>query len=318
MRKISRRDFTRTVALGAGVLASSGTAFAGPKFRITYANLSDEVPFGAAVAAGLKKAGARFPDAELTYLDNRFDAVKAVENARTVVASKPDLFIEYNIQAGANRVIAKLMDEAKIPVLAIQAPVAEAPLFAVDNLAAGTESGRVLAETAKDKWPTQTPVVVIIGLPESGPMFLERGEGAKKAINTAYPGVDMIDYTSQNDAGYVRQLATDTLTRFPNRKVLFWVHVDAMALAALAAVRNSGREQDCLISATGGERAAFPEIRRENSAYVGTYSFFPELWGDDILALAGAMLRKEAVPPKSNPKKQLFVTKQNIDQHYPT
>ncbi len=316
--KLSRRDCIGALALGAAALASSRAVFAGERYRITYANLSDEVPFGAAVASGLKKAESRFPDFQMTYLDNRFDAVKAVENARTVVASKPSLFIEYNIQAASNVVIARMMKEVDIPVLAIQAPVADAPLFSVDNKAAGIESGLGLVEAAKIKWPSETPVIVLIGLPESGPMFIERADGARAAITEAYPDAKVIEYSSKNDAGSVRQLVADTLTRFPGNKLLFWVHVDAMALAALAAVRNSGREPDCLISATGGEHAAFPEIRRENSAYVGTYSFFPELWADDILNLAGAMLRKETVPRRSYPKKQLFVTRQNIASHYPT
>lgn len=100
-----------------------------------------------------------------------------VENARSVAAARYDLFIQYNGQAASNAPISRLMAGAGIKVLAIQVPVPGAPLFAVDNSA----SGRVLAEEGKRRWPDAVPVAVIIGLPEAGPMFRDRGEAAKRA-----------------------------------------------------------------------------------------------------------------------------------------
>jgi ABC-type sugar transport system substrate-binding protein len=209
------------------------------------------------------------------------------------------------------------MKDANIPVLAIQVAVGDAPLFAVDNPASGAESGRILAETAKKRWPQEAPVVVILGIPEAGPLIAERTAAAKEAIKKVYPGVTFNEYTTKNDAANTRQVATDMLTRNPGKKVLFWVHVDAMALAALAGVRNAEREADCFVSTTGGDRAAFPEIRRKGGPFLGTYSFFPELWADDVLPLAERMLKKEEVPKRVFPKRQLFLTIDNIDQYYP-
>jgi ribose transport system substrate-binding protein len=279
--------------------------------------MSDEIPFGAAVLKGFKEGIAKRPELSVTFMDNRFDAARAVDSARAIVASKQDLFIEYNIQAAANVPISRMMEEARIKVLAIQAPVGKAPLYAVDNRDSGTQSGQVLAETAKARWPGDAPVVVIVGVPEAGPLFAERAAGARESIANVYPGVSFVEFSSKNDAGNTRQLATDTLTRNPGRKVLFWVHVDAMALAALAAVRNAGREADCLISTTGGDQAAFPEIRKKSS-YLGTFSFFPELWAEDLLPVAIRMLRGEAVPERIYPKQALFVTAANIDRYYPS
>lgn len=314
----------RRAAMLAG-LGTAGLIWAGgagaqqgnPRWRVAFANMSDEIPFGASVLRGFREAVARRPELSVTFLDNRFDAARAVDNARAVVASRQDLFIQYNIQAAANVPIARMMEEARIKVLAIQVPVGRAPLYAVDNKASGTESGRVLAEVAKARWPSETPVVVIIGVPEAGPLFAERAEGAREAISRIYPGISFVEFSSKNDAGNSRQLAADTLTRHPRRKLLFWVHVDAMALAVLAAVRNAGRESDCLISTTGGDHAAFPEIRRRGS-YLGTYSFFPELWAEDILPIAISMLRGEAVPERIYPRQALFVTADNIDRYYPS
>jgi ribose transport system substrate-binding protein len=313
---LTRRDFNRA-ALGALAGAAMPAAYAQAKpWRVAFANISDEIPFGATVMRGFKESAGKRKDMQFTFLDNRNDAARAVDNARTIAAASYDLFIQYNTHAATNVVIGKMMDEAKIKVLAIQIPVPNAPLFAVDNAASGTESGRVLAEAGKARWKDETPVAVIIGLPEAGPLFLERANAAKAEIGKVYPGIAFNEFSSKNDAANARQIATDMLTRNPNRKVLFWVHVDAIALAALAAVRNAGREAECLVSTTGGDRAAFPEIRRANSSFLGTYAFFPELWAEDVLPLAERILRGEPVPPRTFPKRQLFLTSKNIDQYY--
>lgn len=313
---MNRRVFSASVATALASVCMPSFAQNKP-WRIAFANLSDETPFGAAVAAGFKLAAKDVKDMQFTFLDNRFDAAKAVENARTVIAAKYDLFIEYNIQAAANKLISQLVTEAKLKTLAIQVPVGDAPLYAVDNFMSGTDSGKYIAETAKSRWGNEEPLHVIIGLPEAGPLFLERAEGARTAISKVYPNTKFTEFSSKNDAGSTRQLATDILTRNPGRKVTFWVHVDAMALAVFAAVRNQNRENDVLIATTGGDHAVFPEIRRPGTPFLGTYSFFPELWASDVIPLARRMLKGESVPARTSPRQQLFIHASNIDKYYP-
>ena len=57
------------------------------------------------------------------------------------------------------------------------------------------------------------------------------------------------------------------------------------------------------MSATGGEAAVLPEIRKVNGAYLGTFSFFPENWGQDILELAVKVARRQSVPEVTQPRK---------------
>jgi ribose transport system substrate-binding protein len=305
--------------MGAAVVAMGVPhAFGQSKKRIAFANVSNDNPFGAAVLQSIKEAAGKHPELELTYMDNRQDAALALDNARAVAAARFDLFIEYNAQAGSNVPIRRLMQEANIPVLAVQIGIPDAPLFAVNNRATGLESGRVLADAARKKWPNETPVILILSLSEAGPFFIERSEAAKEAITKAYPGVSLIEFSTHNDAGLTRQLVTDTLTRFPGRKVMLWVHIDAMALSALAAVRNSARTADCLISSTGGDKAVFPELRQDGSPFLGTFAAFPELWGDDILSLASDMLAGKTVPKLVYPKRELFLSRDNIATYYPS
>lgn len=282
--------------------------------RIAFANIDDASTFGASVLRGLKEAAARRGGIDLTAFDNRGDAARAVENARSVVAARHDLFIQYNGHAASNTPIVRMMSAAAIKALAVQVPVPGAPLFAVDNQASGTDSGRALAEEGKRRWPGVTPVAVVIGLPEAGPLFRDRGEAAKAAILAAYPGTAFEEFSSKGDVGYVRQTMTDLLTRYSGRKLLVWAHVDEVALAVVSAIRNTGRTGDAVVATTGGSPSVFPEIKRPGTPLLGTYSFFPELWGNDILDLAQKMLAGEAVPERSKPQRQLFVSAQNVAQ----
>lgn len=315
--RLARTSIAVALAIGMAIAGPAGDIGAQQKRRIAFANFNDEASFAAAVLRGFRDAARARGDVEMLYYDNRQDAARSVENARTVAAQKVDLFIEYNGILAANQQIAKIMEEARIPVLAIQVPVPGAPLYAVDNPLSGRESGKVLAETAKAKWGGTTPLALIIGLPEAGPLFIERSEAAKKAIQGVYPDVKFDEHTSKNDTGVARQVTADFLTRHPTGKVIIWVHVDGMALASLAAVRNAAREADVLIATTGGDRAMFPELRKPGSPVVGTFSFFPENWGGEVLDLTARMLRGEKLPSLTHPGKQLFLTAQNIDQHYP-
>lgn len=78
--------------------------------------------------------------------------------------------------------------------------------------------------------------------------------------------------------------------------------------------RLSATRGEAVVSTTGGSSAALAELRRPGSLLLGTYSFFPELWGNDVFDLAERMLAGEAVPGRSSPRQQMFVTAANVAQ----
>lgn len=309
---------TRRMVLGGSLLmaaqVAAGASAQDARKRVAFANVDDASAFGAAVLRGVKAAAANRPKLELTTFDNRGDVAHAVEVARTVAAARYDLFIEYNGQSASNLPISRIMNGAGIKVLAVQVPVPGAPLFAVDNRASGTDSGKALAQEFMRRWPAEKPVAVIFGLPEAGPLFKDRGDAAKAAILETFPGTVFEEFSSKGDAGYVRQITTDLLTRNPGRKMLVWAHVDEIALAAVSGIKNSNRAEDAIVATTGGSAAVFPEIKRPGSPLLGTYSFFPDLWGADILDLAEKIMAGETIQSRSIPRQQLFISARNVGQ----
>lgn len=316
MMTIERRVFCQMLlALSAGT-ALVGPAFAQDKIAIVFANDNDEDPFASTVAKGVRDAAAQRPDLDVKLLNNGNDPQKAVENARAVVSMNPAVFIEYNVHAASNKQVGRILKEAGIPVLSIQVPVEGTPLYAVDNTLAGTESGSKLAEAATKRWSGEKPRILIIGAPEMGPVLIERAGAAKAALQEAFPDAPVDEFSSRMDVMTARQVMTDYLTRFPDDKILVWVHVDPIAVSALAAVRNAKREGDVLMSSTGGNSAVFPEIRSGDSPLIGTFSFFPENWGQDILDLGRKIANGEPVPERIKPTQQIFIDASNIDTHY--
>jgi ribose transport system substrate-binding protein len=287
------------------------------KIRVAFANFNDEHSFGSIVLRGMQAAAKQRPDIEMLYYDNKSDAARSVENARAATVVRPDVYINYNVTPATNPQVGRILKDAGIPVLSVQTRVPETPLFAVDNALSGYEACRALGQEAKKQWGDKPPVIFLLSFPEGGPLFLERTDACRKAVGEQFPGAPIQEQSTKNDTGTARAVTTDFLTRHANQKVIIWAHVDSMAIAALTAARNSNREGDLLLSATGGEAAVFPEIRKQNGPYIGTFSFFPENWGADILALAVKLGRKEGVPEVTRPTRQVFVTRQNIDQLYP-
>lgn len=298
-------------------LAGTSVAHAQQRVRIAFANFNDEASFGTLVLRGMRAAAKTRPDLDVTFYDNKADVTRAVENARLVVTTKPSAFIEYSsVSAAANPQIARIVKAAGLPTISVQSRVPDTRLFAVDNDLAGYSGGKAVATAAKKRWPVDTPAVFLISLPEGGPVFLDRAKAARRGILEVFPNATLSEESSKDDPRIASAITTSFLTRNPGKKVIIFSHLDSMGIAALTAARNSGREADVLIGSTGGEAIVFTEIRKPNSAYVGTFSFFPDKWGAELLELAAKLARGENIPDITRPTRQMFIDAGNIDQYY--
>ena len=158
--------------------------------------------------------------------------------------------------------------------------------------------------------------VFLISLPEGGPVFLDRAKAARRGILEVFPNATISEESSKDDPRIASAITTSFLTRNPAKKVIIFSHLDSMGIAALTAAHNSGREADVLIGSTSGEAVVFSEIRKPNSAYVGTFSFFPDEGGAELLELAAKLTRGENIPDITRPTRQLFINADNIDRYY--
>jgi ribose transport system substrate-binding protein len=305
---------------------------AGPPYRIAFANVNDTpgarvegLGFtGADVRRGFELAARSLP-VEMLYYDNAGDGETAVDNAVDAANRKVDLLIEYNADTSANPEIARRMAAAGIPVLAINYPIGDAPLYTCDNLAAGRIAGHAVGAFAKESWPDDAVATAVLGdVGDPSDAVTQRLKGVKEALGAEYPGVEpaLLDTGGQPQRG--DGLLTKYLMQQSPGKVLVVTLDDPTALWARTAVETTRRVNDCVIVSHGLDRSIHgganekKEIDPTNraSAVLGSVAYYCDRYGHLVLPLALRMLKGETVPPRTITR-HILVTAANVYQEYP-
>ena len=303
------------MTLAAGMIMTAG-AYADDTYTIGYATCTEKIASAVVARKSVEAYAETVPEIELISFDNDDDANKAVENARTAISMGVDVYCEYWGDTEINGTIKEMMEDAGIPVLAVQFPVPDSPLFSIDNDSVGYEMGKALGEYANENWADEDVVVLYLNMTQAGPSFVLRQEAAARAIEELFPGRESAILNTSGSAETARQLTTDFLTAHPEQKVLCFAHIDDIAMAAEAAAEAAGRLDDIIISSTGGVPAVLEDIMLEDSRILGTLDYFSSDWGHYIMDTALAMAKGEEVPDVINPE-IAYVTKDNMAEYYP-
>ena len=284
-----------------------GTGFTGPEIRESF-NLA-----------------ARLLPIDLVFYDNRGDDARAVANAEAAIARKVDLYVQYHRGPSANAIVAQKLKAAGIPVLAVNHPVPGAPLYGVDNAAAGRVAGEALAQFAARAWAGQPAVVVVIGrVSAAADRVPERVQGVADTLRQRLPAARLTTLDTKGNPAQVATLLGSFLAAQPSRKVLIAATDDVTELAAKSAVEAAGRLRDTVIVSHGVDRSIHggmndrKEIDPSNrsSIVIGSVAFYLDRLGYDVLPLALRMLRGEPVPAfTATPHK--LVTAANVFAEYP-
>src|SRR5207248_10883985 len=191
-----RPGLRRRLFLGGLLACSLRPARAeGRRFRIAFADL-DETPgvtleglgfTGSELRRSFELAARTLP-VDMLYFDNAGDPARAVANAEAAIAAKIDLLIEYNADADANAEIARRLADAAIPGLALVHPLPGAPLYGPDNRAAGGIAGQALGAFARENWPGEQVLGVLIGdLADPTLAVSERVKGITDGVRESLP-----------------------------------------------------------------------------------------------------------------------------------
>src|SRR5690606_20537981 len=107
--------------------------------------------------------------------------------------------------------IAHKFAEAKIPCMAIDIPQPGAVFFGADNYRAGLMAGRALGEYARDRWGGKADKVLLLELPQAGPVVQARMTGALNAIQEILGPVQASDVVHLDSRGTVKESHRVTL-----------------------------------------------------------------------------------------------------------
>src|SRR5262249_22002065 len=134
---------------------------------------------------------------------------------------------------------------AGIKALAINTPVPDAPLYTLDNRAAGRIAGEALSEYAANGWRGLRSIGIVIGNLRAAEYHIpDRAVGASEGLKHHLPALKITSLDTQGNPAQVGPLLAKLLTANPATKVLIAAMDDTSALAAKSALESAGRLHD--------------------------------------------------------------------------
>jgi ribose transport system substrate-binding protein len=302
------------------------------RYTIAFANITEE-PGSTLEGTGFTGAdvrqsfllAARGQPIDLVLYDNQKDAAKALANVADAIQRKVDLYIQYFPDPTTNKAVAEMLRTAGIPALAVNHPVTGAPLYGVDNRAAGRVAGEALARFAGGAWIGQPMVVVLLGnLTDQANGLPERVQGVREPFARLLPTTRIIALDTRGNPAQVGPVLGKAAAASPNTRLLIAALDDTTALSAKAALETVGRAADAAIVSLGCDRSVHggasekKEIDPNNrgSILIGSVAFFLDRYGYDVLPLALRMLRGESIPGRT-PTRHTLITAANVWREYP-
>ncbi len=270
------------------------------KLRFGFGSQSGEEPFSNAVTLSIQDA-ASAAGVEVVILDNQYDAATAVRNAEQFVRQRVDLVIEFQVEQEVAPVIGDCIAAADIPLIAIDIPHPHATYFGVDNYRVGLEAGELLARYAKQHWGGKVGWVIGLDLPEAGQLVQSRTTGAFEAVRKAIPDLPEEGYVRLDGRGK-RERSRKTISEFLQRhakekRILIAAATDSSALGALEAARSLNRESHVVIVGQDCIDEVAEEIRKPQSAIIGSVSHEAHLYGTKLIQLGLSIIHGQTVAP---------------------
>ena len=288
------------------------------KYRFGYGAQSAEFSFSRTVCESIQRAACE-EGIELFLLNNRYSAKTAVRNADLFIREHVNLVIEFQTDDHSASIISSKLQEAHIPLIAIEIPHPGATYYGANNYQAGLLGGRYLAKWAIQNWAGEVDELLLLELSMAGPLPRSRLTGTAAGLREALPYLKDSQIVSVNGNGQFEQsmeVVRKYLRKRSCRRVLVAGVNDPSAIGALRAFEEAGRADDCAVMGQNASAEARSEMRQPRSRLIGSVGYFPERYGDALIPLALDIVQGKPTPPAVFVHHRL-VTRENVDRFYP-
>jgi ribose transport system substrate-binding protein len=291
------------------------------KYKIGFANLTEDIVFTQLVEQGIKEAAKQAGNIDLVIADNKLDGATALANANNFITQGVDGVIEFQTDEKFSNVIMDKFRAKNIPVIAIDIPMPGATFFGADNYKAGRMAGEAAAKYANDNWGGQVDAVMLLELPQSGPIPAARMqgmlEGLQDNLSTKVADDMVFRLDSKNTQDEAFKVVGDTLPKIPNAKHIVGFPInDGVGLGIIAALEAAGRKDQDIVSGQGADPTGQAEMMKPGSLYLGATGYFPEKYGSKIIPAMLDALACKPLPP-SIYVDHVFINKDNLCELYP-
>jgi ribose transport system substrate-binding protein len=291
-------------------------------YKIGFANLTEDIVFTQLVGESIAKAAEEAGNIELVLADNKLDGATALANADNFILQGVDGVIEFQTDEKFGNVMMDKFRAEGIPVIAIDIPMPGATFFGADNYRAGYIAGEAAAKWANENWDGQLDALLMLELPQSGPIPAARLqgqlEGVLENLSGEAPPEDMIFHLdSKNTQDEAFRVVGDTLPKIPDARHVIAVNInDGTALGTIAAFDAAGRSEDVIVVAQGADPSAQDEWVKEGSRFLGDTAYFPERYGEYLIPAIVDALECKTLPPAIYVD-HVFITADNLCEYYP-
>jgi ribose transport system substrate-binding protein len=289
------------------------------RYRIGYAALGHGSSFQRAVQDSLVLA-ANTEDVELIVLDNKRNARTALRNAEHLIKEKVDLVIEFQIDEAVAAAISARYLDADIPFIAVHVPHPGATYYGANNYQAGLLAGHYLGRWAKSRWNGQVDEVLLVDAARTGPLVHGRIDGVlaglKETLREVMAACPVVTIDGDGQFALSLERVRRHLRRTERRRVLVGAVNDSSALGAARAFQEAGRGPTCAIVGQNAEPDARAELREPRTPLIGSVAYFPERYGEELIALSLDILGRRPTPPAKFVRHQV-ITAQNLHHFYP-
>lgn len=296
----------------------AGSFSPGRRYKIGYLAETGETSFYRAVFRGLSESAER-AGIDLVALNSQSSLNVALENAERLLTENVDLIMIFQSFAEIASVIATRTRSRRMPMIAIEMPHPNAIYFGVDNCHAGLTAGRYLAHWAERHWKGQVDEILLIGSHRTGTLPEARLTGSLLGIHEILPNSEQAMISTLNgdwqfDASL--EAVSRHLKKSKSTRILVSAIFDPSALGTLQAFKDADRLPHCAIVGQNGSIEARLEMRKANSRLIGSVAYFPERYGEQLVALALDVLTQRAPVPNAVFIRHQLLTRNNLQQHY--
>ena len=230
------------------------------------------------------------PNVDFMFMDGQKKAAKQIADVEDLVARHVDvILIAEHIAGSTNKALKKALEEG-IPVVSFDRTITDSSIpvstITTDDREMGLMCGKYIAERLNGKGN-----LVILQAPEGVAIGQIRRDGVHDAIDK-YPEIKVI---AQQVGNWQRSVALtvmeNILQGFKNIDAVYCDN-DEMALGAIKAIKEAGRQKEIFVVGIDGEKAALQAIMAGDYAFTAKKSLeFPL-----ALDIALKVVKGEKVP----------------------
>ena len=309
------------------------TPAANGPLKIDFASADNAIGVFKTVADGMV-SGAPTAGVTVRAYDNKLDGATALANADLMIQDHPDIIIDWNAVANVGNALGKKFNNAHIPCLAVNQPIAGCNWFNLSNKQAGIDAAHTMIPLAQQKGWTSSDTTILMVVQSSAGVEVNDGPryfyvtissqisgfpnltpdqlSPQTTVIGTHQGIQY-ECNSTVDGSYAN--AKNLLPTIPagNHVMVFGDDTDC-TLGAFRALSQGGRASNTMACGLGPTPDGITNLHT-NPAWVCEEALFLEDWPEYIIAEAVAIHMGLKIPPLTSAP-QVSLTKDNVDTYY--